>query len=57
MEAIIGVEVRRKEVMAREYSCRKCLPPITIHSYIYDISIPYSIADRSTTLSRQWNRV
>lgn len=26
MEAIIGVEVRRKEVLAREYSCRKCLP-------------------------------
>lgn len=25
MEAIIGVEVRRKEVLAREYSCRKCL--------------------------------
>lgn len=26
MEAIIGVQVRRKEVLAREYSCRKCLP-------------------------------
>ncbi|KAJ8932285.1 hypothetical protein NQ314_014777 [Rhamnusium bicolor] len=24
MEAIIGVQVRRKDTLSREYSCRKC---------------------------------
>lgn len=35
MEAIIGVQVRRKEVLAREYSCRKCL----LYKYTFRISI------------------
>jgi diacylglycerol kinase (ATP) len=29
MEAIIGVQVRRRETMSREYSCRKCCFQLT----------------------------
>jgi hypothetical protein len=29
MEAIIGVQVRRRETMSREYSCRKCCFSLT----------------------------
>lgn len=36
MEAIIGVQVRRKEALAREYSCRKCL---YCTKYTFQISI------------------